>query len=234
MALGHTELDRQNVKRTAKALIHRLKDDEIYNFNSAQKIFVGNRNIIHRNFKILSEGVFYLYLELLNFSDPEEASEKINKWVMSSTTSAVHNLVPETLLTEDCKMFIASSVYFRGIWDVEINKTQTTLERFVIKPLHGVQVEFFHTLSVYNYYESEDLDAKFLELPLVKDEGSLVIVLPNKTFGLHHLENRIRAVLSVPEDSFVRKEVRAMVPKFIITTTIDWSDILKEVGSFRF
>ena len=63
---------------------------------------------------------------------------------------------------------------------------------------------------LYNYLESEELDAKFLELPFDDGSTTFTIVLPNARDGLVELEKQIDKVLATTD--FGQKYVQVSLP----------------------
>ena len=235
VALQHTAIDRPELKRTAKALIHVLREEDrsLYQFYSIQKMFVRSGHTIKRNFKILSEGAFYLDIEALNFRDVANAENKINRYVNNRTLSAVEGIVPSGLLSSECKIVIASSAYYWAEWDAEINRAYTNIQTFMCSPNYAVQVEFMHSVASYGYLDCEPLGVRFLQMHLKNKQGALIIALPRNTFGLARLEENIEAVLNVSDKDFKDRRMRIAMPKFVISTTQDWKELLMEVGPFN-
>ena len=234
VAMGHTNIDRKNLKRTAKALLHVLKDEDIYVFASAQKICVTSAKDLKKNFKIVAEGVFYIDVESLDFRDAEKAEEKINTWIRSETPGVVHWMVPPRLLTADCNMVVVNTVYFEADWKVRFKELHTSRQGFSVRPDYDVEVEFMHSLAYYQYYETPEVNARFLKLALKEDNSFLIIVLPNEKFGLADIESKMDAIISVPDEQFRFQHVKGAVPKYIISTIIDWRETLMEVRFFPF
>ena len=64
---------------------------------------------------------------------------------------------------------------------------------------------------LYNYLESEELDAKFLELPFDDGSTTFTIVVPNAKDGLIELEQQIDKVLATTD--FGQEYVQVSLPK---------------------
>ena len=90
-----------------------------------------------------------------------------------------------------------------------------------------------HNTDLYNYYESAELNAKFLELPYQGNDVSMVIVLPNEKEGLSSLENEIEKVFTAPR--FTHERVSVSLPKFAVENKVQLKTLLENViVSFSF
>ena len=81
-----------------------------------------------------------------------------------------------------------------------------------------------------NYYESQELGAKFIEIPFRGIEVVFTVILPNERNGLSVLETQLEKIFPVP--SYTWEKVRLALPKFKITSTIDLKTILQTVLHF--
>ena len=73
---------------------------------------------------------------------------------------------------------------------------------------------------LYNYFESTDMDATFLEVPFDDPDTTLTIVLPNAWNGLPNLESYISNVLTAPK--YIQRPVQFSFPR-IETLDGPWS-----------
>ncbi|RZC32222.1 Serpin domain containing protein, partial [Asbolus verrucosus] len=80
----------------------------------------------------------------------------------------------------------------------------------------------------FNFYESPELDAKFLEMPYKGDGLSMTIVLPSDIEGLASLERQIGKVFE-PQNLEI-EEVNVALPKFKIENTLELTSVLKALG----
>jgi len=83
-------------------------------------------------------------------------------------------------------------------------------------------------VETFNYYRSDELKAKFLELPYEGNDITMTIVLPDANRGLSALEAHIHQVLVAPKYS--PEELQVVIPKFKIDTTTDLIPILQALG----
>ncbi|KAJ3644613.1 hypothetical protein Zmor_022333 [Zophobas morio] len=86
----------------------------------------------------------------------------------------------------------------------------------------------FQPAKFYNYFESTELKARFLELGFQGRGASFVIVLPNEKDGLAALEEKPEKVFASHE--FKHERVKVALPKFKIDSKVDFKKILKELG----
>lgn len=66
----------------------------------------------------------------IDFSKPEEASRKINKWIESETKGKIKDVIPEGDLNPKSRIALANTAYFKGVWDQEFDKNATKMALF--------------------------------------------------------------------------------------------------------
>lgn len=87
---------------------------------------------------------------------------------------------------------------------------------------------------MYNYFESSELDAKFLELKYKDSDVSMLIALPNKNDGLSALEAKI-APFSIQDlaKNLNSQPVIVEIPKFKIEFNVNMIEPLKKVSCYH-
>ena len=61
---------------------------------------------------------------------PEEAREKINRWVSKATKDLITSFLPEGSLRSNTALVLANAIYFKGRWSMPFAKKDTETRRF--------------------------------------------------------------------------------------------------------
>ncbi|XP_043648742.1 serine protease inhibitor 77Ba [Drosophila teissieri] len=165
--------------------------------------------------------------------------------INEDTNRTTRGLIPYTILPQDiygAKMFLLSSLYFKGQWKFPFNKTLTREEPFYSEngevigkiPMMVQEANFAYVSNI------EGLDGYVLELPYgTQDRLAMIVVLPKRGFKLNDVANNLktlglRPILqrlaafrnSASEDN----EVEVMLPKFETSTDFTLKGILIQMG----
>jgi serpin B len=162
------------------------------------------------------------------------AEKTINNWVETQTNQKIKDLIPAGTLSPSAPVVITNAVYFKGKWQQEFNKKETTQEKFSL--VSGEKADVMMMTRIYdenrtNY--AEDSDAQVLELPYTGGKLSMVLVLPKEegAQGIATVERDLesgklgewRAALS-PE------KVTMFVPRFKLEETYHLEGVLPGMG----
>jgi serine protease inhibitor len=111
----------------------------------------------------------------------EESRQTINSFIEKQTNNKIKDLIPSGVLTPLTRLVLTNAIYFKGTWEWEFDKSDTSNQDFKITPTNIIQVPIMHMKNekaTFNYAELEDL--QLLELPYKGDEISMLILLPTK------------------------------------------------------
>jgi serpin B len=61
---------------------------------------------------------------------PEEAREKINRWVSKATKDLITSILPEGSVRSDTALVLANAIYFKGSWSMPFDKEDTETRHF--------------------------------------------------------------------------------------------------------
>ncbi|KAH8410723.1 hypothetical protein KR222_000730, partial [Zaprionus bogoriensis] len=165
--------------------------------------------------------------------------------INEATNKSTRGLIPYTVLPQHiigAKMFIMSSLFFKGQWKYPFNETLTRTEPFYDESGSVVaQVEMMAQEGDFAFVSNlEGLDGYVLELPYGKqDRLSMIIVLPKRgftlkevavniqTLGLAPILQRIKKFRNeVPDDNVVE----VLMPKFTTQTDFNLKHLLTQMG----
>ncbi|XP_064213531.1 antichymotrypsin-2-like, partial [Tribolium castaneum] len=166
-------------------------NSKFYNLHTGSKIYVKKDIPIKEKFKNTSQ-VFY---ENLDFSQSYDSSYFVNRWLEDRTEDRVTNVINADELNNTTRVVLVNGLYFTGKWSKPFAFTANGRLKFYKKPNETIYVDYLRDTSAhFNYYESQDLKAQFLELPFLGGEALMVVVLPKEKDGLSRLENQSEAV----------------------------------------
>lgn len=198
------------------------------------KIYVRRNFPVRKNFARVAKQVFRSESERIDFGKRVKAARRINNW-LERHTGRRGSVINAANLGAKTRMVVVNALVFKANWFRPFSENLTKKEFFFVNATTSVLAEMMYHSGpdVYNFYESEVLNAKFLEIPFGGDEALMVLVLPNLRDGLQSLENQIETVLK----PFTTKLefVDVVVPKFQIETKVNFKFILKTVSpNFKF
>ncbi|KAH8256167.1 hypothetical protein KR026_009621, partial [Drosophila bipectinata] len=165
--------------------------------------------------------------------------------INDATNRTTRGLIPYTILPQEiygAKMFLLSSLFFKGQWKFPFNQTLTRMENFYNENDEVVgQVSMMVQEANFAYASNiEGLDGYVLELPYgTQDRLAMIVVLPKRGFKLNDVANNLKTIGLSPilqrlaafkarasEDN----EVEVMMPKFETTTDFTLKGILGQMG----
>ena len=209
------------------------RDSNQYQFHSANKIYVKENLPIKAEFKQIATTDYQAEVENIDFSQKTEAANTINQWVEKQTKNKIRNLMDEKSLGDDVAAVLINTLYFQGRWLFDFSKEDTKKADFFKSGTDAVKVDtMFKNHKFYSYFESAELNAKFLELPFQGRDASFVVVLPNEKDGLAALEEKSEKVFA--SHDFKHELVNLALPKFKIESKADFKKILLEVIGNKF
>ncbi|XP_049866109.1 alaserpin-like isoform X2 [Pectinophora gossypiella] len=197
----------------------------------ANRLYIPKSYKLNEDYEAIARDVFDSEVKNVDFSKNVETAKEINTWVESQTNNRIKDLVKARSLTSDTKVVLVNAIYFKGQWKEKFNPNDTVDRDFHVTKDKTIKVPTMYKKANFLYSECKDLDAKFLRLPYVGDEASMLIILPNQVDGLAALEEKLKdpeAITRATSDMFER-EVEVRLPKFKIETEINLKDVLKAI-----
>ncbi|XP_055539860.1 serpin B4 [Wyeomyia smithii] len=131
--------------------------------------------------------------------------------------------------SDESKMLLFNGLYYRGSW---ANPFQINSEPGIFL-LNGEQkpVMTMQTAGTYGVGSSQELDAKFVELPYNNTRYSLLVMVPNKVDGIKDLIRNFHChSLSSAQKALNQQPVRINLPKFHIDSTSRAEKALAKLG----
>ncbi|RZC41509.1 Serpin domain containing protein [Asbolus verrucosus] len=219
----------EETQLVVKSVLPTLNGNGSFQLYSANKMYVTDKFPVKEEFKQVATKVYQADLENVDFGHNVETADNINKWVEKQTQNKIHNLIESDMLDDRTVAILLNALYFKAKWNTHFDVSLTKKENFYKTAGDVTEVDFMHVYDEnYNYYESEELNAKFLEIPFQGEDLSMVFVLPNEKTGLAALENRVEKVFG--QHNFAGTLLNVTIPKLKIGSTTDLRQVLENLG----
>lgn len=125
----------EKVKEAFKLLLPKLKGNQYYKLDAANKIYLKENYAINKDFQKLAEDVFDAGVENVNFVDTIGASETINKWVESKTNEKIKKIMNPDMLNAMTRLVLVNALYFNANWSSPFD-TYGTEKRYFISSIY--------------------------------------------------------------------------------------------------
>ncbi len=178
------------------------------------------------NFLQRNRQFFGAEIATLDFNDPQ-APGIINQWVDTNTRGKVQKIVED--IDPRMVMFLINATYFKGIWQVEFDKSKTKEGIFHLPGGRGKQVPMMSQSGKYPYYWSESFQA--VSLPYGGGRISLYLFLPDEGHSLiDFLRNLNQENWEQWMSLFRQMEGDITLPRFKLEYDEDLDGALKALG----
>ncbi|KAF2895114.1 hypothetical protein ILUMI_11059 [Ignelater luminosus] len=218
----------EDVHKTFSDLSPYLQGNDKYDLTAANKIYIKEGFNISDKYLNISKDIFNAEIQSVNFTNNVETANEINKWVENKTHNKITNIVNPSIFDVNTINVLINAIYFHGKWVKEFDEMFSARSSFHVNRNSSVETDTMLLVNECEYYESIELEAKFLKLDYQGGDVSMHIVLPNDIEGLAALEEKMTDVLIPPP--YEMYSVYATVPKFKIETEIKFIPILQSLG----
>ncbi|XP_030351849.1 heterochromatin-associated protein MENT-like [Strigops habroptila] len=214
------------------------KPRSTYSLKSANRIYVEKTFSLLPVYIQLSKNYYKAEPHKVSFKTaPEQSRKEINTWVEKQTEGKIKNLLGPRDVVTSTKLVLVNAVYFKAEWEVKFQEGNTVLQPFRLSKNKTKPVKMMCMRNTFPVLIMETLNFKMIELPYVKHELSMFILLPDDikdtTTGLEQLERELTyEKLSEWADSKKMTEtlVDLYLPKFTLEERYDLSDNLNSMG----
>ncbi|EDV97378.1 serine protease inhibitor 77Ba [Drosophila grimshawi] len=165
--------------------------------------------------------------------------------INTATNLTTRGLIPYAVLPQEIygvKIFMLSSLFFKGQWKFPFNVSETHPEPFFNERDSPIsQVQMMTQMGNFAFLTNlEGLDGYVLELPYgVQNRLSMIVVLPKRGFKLKDIANNLNRLGLSPilerlekfaSNADVDNEVEVIMPKFTTTTDFNLVKLLESMG----
>ncbi|NWQ67661.1 SPB10 protein, partial [Neopipo cinnamomea] len=214
------------------------KPRSTYSLRSANRIYVEKTFLLLPTYIQLSKNYYKAEPQKVNFKTaPEQSGKEINAWVEKQTEGKIKDLLSPRDVSNSTKLILVNAIYFKAEWEVKFQGGHTDLQAFRLSKNKTKPVKMMYMRNTFPVLIMEAMNFKMIELPYVKHELSMFILLPDdikdNTTGLEQLERELTYdKLSEWTDSKKMTEtlVDLYLPKFKMEERYDLSDNLVRMG----
>ncbi|MBI5724149.1 MAG: serpin family protein [Planctomycetes bacterium] len=232
----HLDSKNEKLPEEFQSLMERLnnpaKDDAgvpAYKLTMANRLWIQNGYDLKDKFYNVSRLNFLSGLAELDFANEPASRKAINVWVSQKTRGKIKNLIGEGFIGYLTRLIITNAVYFKAEWCSKFKKEDTKQEDFFTRPDKPVKTDMMHLTARFNYAQTDDL--QMIEMPYLRGEMSMAVLLPAQKDGLAKLEKTLTAdgvkkLLDKARDA----EVIVTFPKFTCEGSFSLGEMLKAMG----
>ncbi|NWY58306.1 SPB10 protein, partial [Chionis minor] len=214
------------------------KPRSTYSLRSANRIYVEKTFPLLPTYIQLSKNYYKAEPHKVNFKTaPEQTRKEINTWVEKQTEGKIKDLLSSQDVVNSTKLILVNAIYFKAEWEVKFRAGDTDLQPFRLSKNKTKPVKMMYMRNTFPVLIMETMNFKMIELPYVKRELSMFILLPDdikdSTTGLEQLERELTyEKLSEWTDSKKMTEtlVDLYLPKFTMEERYDLSEKLSSMG----
>nr|XP_002199431.4 heterochromatin-associated protein MENT [Taeniopygia guttata] len=214
------------------------KPKSAYSLKSANRIYMEKTFLLLPTYIQLSKNYYKAEPQKINFKTaPEQSGKEINTWVEKQTEGKIKNLLGPRDVTGSTKLILINAIYFKAEWEVKFKAQDTELQPFRLSKNKTKPVKMMYIRNTFPVLIMATLNFKMIELPYVKRELSMFILLPDdikdNSTGLEQLEREL-TYEKLSEWTASKKMTETLVdlhlPKFKLEETYDLSDNLFRMG----
>ncbi|NXV47442.1 SPB10 protein, partial [Uria aalge] len=209
-----------------------------YSLKSANCIYVEKTFPLLPTYIQLSKDYYKAEPRKVNFKTaPDQSRKEINTWVEKQTEGKIKNFLGSRDVINSTKLILVNAIYFKAEWEVKFQGGDTDTQPFRLSKNKTKPVKMMYMRNTFPVLIMETMNFKMIELPYVKHELSMFILLPDdikdSTTGLEQLERELTyEKLSEWTDS--KKMTEALVdlylPKFTMEEKYDLGNKLSSMG----
>ncbi|XP_055307140.1 serine protease inhibitor 88Ea-like [Sitodiplosis mosellana] len=198
-------------------------------FNSVDRLYVSKEVELKSHITDL----FTDSIKKVDFTDAEARRQEINAWVEEVTQNHIKDLLPTNSIFPTTKAVLANAAFFKGLWAIRFNKTNTQKKLF--NGAAPAEVEMMTVKDEFSYGVLEKENAAYLEMPYQGEDQAITmyVYLP--------LENTPNAVddlvdtmtMETIQEAFrgeIPQEVDVQFPKMALEGNYELKNILEKMG----
>ncbi|SFT04960.1 serpin B [Porphyromonadaceae bacterium NLAE-zl-C104] len=204
-----------------------LKTDPSTKLSIANAIFTNQSVKINPDFVNTNRSFYEATVEAVDFTRTETVGI-INKWASDNTNGLIDKVIEKTK-PEDL-MYLLNAIYFKGIWNSEFDKKNTSERPFTYENGTRKNVEMMKQTAKFNYTNDENL--QLVQLPYGNQAFSMMVLLPAE-------DKRLQDVVAVTRQEgywenlrsgLHEAEVELSLPKFKTEYSKRLNEVLAKMG----
>ncbi|XP_038056058.1 serpin B6-like [Patiria miniata] len=174
-------------------------------------------------------------METLDFmGDAEGSRQHINSWVEKQTANRIKDLLAAGSIDDMTRLVLVNAIYFKGDWAAKFDYQDTNFNG-KFRTLGGSEkITMMHQTGKFHYARDDSVTSSILELPYLKNEVSMFIVLPDQVDGLADVQKKLsqETIDSWVTDARMRDSPTVIVslPRFDLEQDFVLNDVLRKMG----
>ncbi len=162
----------------------------------------------------------------------EQARQTINDWVTEETKQKIKELIKPRQLTNSTRLVLTNAIYFKAAWAEPFHAKATIPAEFKVTSTKAIaDVPLMRRTSQTSYYDGDSVQV--LALPYLKNELSMIVLLPKQVDGLAELEKSLTASPAYLANLLAKTSstrVAVTLPKFKMTSAFQLRKELIDLG----
>jgi serpin B len=179
---------------------------------------------IINNYQTVIENDYLSSVFNLDFRNVQKACDAINLWTKQQTNGLINEIISPDKLDSETKLVLTNTMYFSGEWEVAFSSELTQQDKFYSINKKVEEVDFMNNKGFFSYSEIDNF--KTITLPYRDNSNSLIVILPNRKYGIDKIEQNINStIIDKILNTQKRTLVKLTIPKFKLDYKID--DLVK-------
>lgn len=224
-ALGFENQGIDAVNEFYGQLIHLLPQmDKATTVSSARGLFPSLYLQFYDDFKTVANSIYLAETEIIDYSKPQNAVDKLNNWCSSKTNGTIQNMFSLNEVHPNTVLILTDVNYFNGAWSEYFDKSKTAGESFTKENGSIVQIPFMKKKANYGV----NATGTTVHIPYGNGAFSMAIILPERGKKTQSVIQSLQQRQWNPSN--VPFEVDLWLPRFEISTEISLIDVLSNMG----
>eukprot|EP00071_Canis_lupus_P036629 XP_022270186.1 serpin B6 [Canis lupus familiaris] len=228
-----------DVHQGFQALLNEVNSAEArYLLRTANRLFGEKTCGFLSSFKDSCRTFYQAEMEELDFlSACEQSREHITAGVTEGrkvkTRGKIVDLLSPGSVDPGTNLILVNAIYFKGNWDKQFNKEQTTERPFKVSKNEKKPVQMMFKKSTFQMTYIGEIFTKILVLPYVGRELNMIIMLPDENVSLETVETELtyeKFTEWTRPDMLDEEEVEVFLPRFKLEEEYDMKAVLCSLG----
>ncbi|KFD53456.1 hypothetical protein M514_05720 [Trichuris suis] len=200
--------------------------DAVY-LHAANRVYASSSSKILYAYARALQSHLSAKIKLVNFTDSEETCKKINRFVSKRTDGKISKMLDH--VDPSISLLLVNAVYFKGQWDVQFSKDNTTPDTFYPTRNSSVTVDMMNLRDDFLYYEDDR--SQVLGMPYSVEDYAMFVILPKPRYKLARLERTLSSeeLLAMFRNA-TSQDVKVKLPKFTLEKEIGLKRALQRIG----
>lgn len=202
-------------------------EDILFQLNIANALWAQDGYTLHTDYLDLLTNYYNAELREVDFAQSEATMQLINETISEQTNGRIDDLIAS--LDPQTRLMLTNAIYLNAGWLLMFDQNETQEGTFTLLDGSQVTVPMMHMDNQFYYVGTEHYQALQLEYQ-ARQFGMLVIVPDEGQFEAVESMLSAEFFATVQSQLIMPYNVRLRLPRFEYETTLDLTQILKELG----